>query len=437
MYLVFVGKITATLYKYQDGRSKPWRVRWREISSGTTKAKFFANKKDALSKKKEVEEFYNNYSSLAEKITPKDMEDCQNSLAFSTNLDAKGKSLAFAVEWFVANFVEEEGVKTIREYLKEWKKLKLKSKKKPSGKTIKEWDLYLFTGTNSFEAVFGDIKPTQLKSPEIQEWIDVNTMQWHRLKNLKGFISWLCGQSKVLHNPTPPIKVNPLLGVDATAQKVNHLKVFASNEEVCQMINLGHKDFGGVGAFWGFMFATGMRPTEAKRFWESRECGWKMINLDGPDPCVRVPAEIIKKKGAPVRIIPLRKGWCSFLKKVKSGQELEFKMATVKNYQRSSLALKKKVFGSRLEISSKNDQTTSITRHTFATNLYLYEGNIAQVCNETGDTESTLKKHYLNPNANKKDAVKYFEQIDGLVFELGQWICSFDAKKKRARVVAQ
>ena len=96
------------------------------------------------------------------------------------------------------------------------------------------------------------------------------------------------------------------------------------------------------------------------------------------------------------------------LKVFKAGGEERYPMR-VKNWRRIYSELRKKVFGKRLTISGERDDAKDIARHTFASNLYQYEKNIAQVSAETGDTEKTLNQHYINPLICEADAKKFLK----------------------------
>ena len=66
------------------------------------------------------------------------------------------------------------------------------------------------------------------------------------------------------------------------------------------------------------------------------------------------------------------------------------------------------------------NSTKSITRHTFASNLFKYDGNIAQVSSETGDDEKTLKRHYIKASVTPAEAKEFFEEITLEAFKVGK-----------------
>jgi hypothetical protein len=136
----------------------------------------------------------------------------------------------------------------------------------------------------------------------------------------------------------------------------------------------------------------------------------KHINLIDKQPYIYIDKRVIQKKGLPARKIKIRKGFLEMLKAFKAEGEERYPMR-VKNWRRIYSGVRKKIFGDRLSISRVKDEAKDITRHTFLSNLYLYEKNIAVVTGESGDNESTLKKHYINPLLCEEDAKIYFEEI--------------------------
>ena len=155
-----------------------------------------------------------------------------------------------------------------------------------------------------------------------------------------------------------------------------------------------------------------MRPFEADRFWDPKlKLGWKSINLVDEKPYIYIDKRVIQKRGLSARKILIRKGFLDMLKVFKAEGEERYPMR-VRNWRRIYSDLRKKIFGDRLTISRNKDEAKDIARHTFASNLYQYEKNIAQVSAETGDTEKTLNRHYINPLISEADAKNFFEEID-------------------------
>jgi hypothetical protein len=161
------------------------------------------------------------------------------------------------------------------------------------------------------------------------------------------------------------------------------------------------------------MFFTGMRPSECERFWNPKnKIGWNKINIESEDPYIYLPLGLIRKEGKPTRKIPIRNGFLKMLREFKKCGEKKYPLSSVKNWKRVYSAVRKKVWGKRLTISSNLDESKDIARHTFISNLHLYAGTIAQVTAESGTKESTLLNHYINPSLSEKDTNYFFESID-------------------------
>ena len=190
-------------------------------------------------------------------------------------------------------------------------------------------------------------------------------------------------------------------------------RAVATNQEICDLLLLANtKEYNFSAGRWAFLFFTGMRPFEADRFWDPKlKLGWASINLVDQQPYIYIDNKrVIQKKGLPARKILIRKGFLDMLKVFKAEGEERYPMR-VKNWRRIYSDMRKKIFGDRLIISREKDEAKDIARHTFASNLYQYEKNIAQVSAETGDTEKTLNQHYIN-FISEADAKNFFEEID-------------------------
>ena len=215
------------------------------------------------------------------------------------------------------------------------------------------------------------------------------------------------------HNESPCLRINPLDGVNFPANNKNYDRAIATNKEVCDLLRVANtEEFNHSSARWAFMFFTGMRPSECKRFWDPKNrLGWDQINLTDKEPYLYINYSVIRKPGMPARKIMIREGFLKLLKEFKAGGEKKYPLSDIKNWKRVHADLRKKIWGHRLTITTKKDQAKDIARHTFISNLYLNAGNIAVVTNETGTNESTLRKHYINPTLTEAEAKFYFTKI--------------------------
>jgi integrase len=395
------------LCKLKD-RKNPWRVRWKPRNSKKYTTEFYPTKQKATQRKFEIEEFENGNRDLSKSIDYEEIREIKLKLNQTENEKANGKSLGFAVDWFLENYQGGDELLETKEYYKEYKKIKLPL---VSVHTIRDDEQYIgLGGEKSFTNLYGHMKPTEFTREFIQEYLDSNTSKFHRKKALGTFFKWLCGESKY-HNDNPCLRKNPMKGVLVEFNS-DFSRNIATNQEICDLLRLANsKEYNFSAGRWAFLFFTGMRPSEADRFWDPKlKLGWKNINLVDQQPYIFIDKRVIQKKGLPARKIKIRKGFFEMLKVFKAQGEKRYPMR-VRNWRRIYSDLRKKIFGDHLSISRDKDEAKDIARHTFVSNLYLYEKNIAIVTGESGDNESTLKKHYINPLLSEGDAKRYFEEI--------------------------
>jgi integrase len=412
-------QVRANIYKFQN-RKSPYRVRWKPRISDKYTTRWFSSRAKAEAFKKEIEIFENGYSDLSENTDLQEIRESQLILKQTDNECASGKSIQFAVNWFIKNYQGDEDVHPIKHYYREYEKIRTsaKGKQKLSKYQLNsDKQLVGFNGSKSFVNTFGNLKPTDITREQIQDYLDSNSSHFHRGKAVTCFINWMLGESKYF-NANPCLRINPMKGVDIEPANKNVRREIATNQEVCDLLRIAHsKEYNFSAARWAFMFFTGMRPSECERFWNPKnKLGWNQISLESNDPYIYLPLGLIRKEGLPTRKIPIRPGFRKMLKDFKKEGEKKYPLSTVKNWKRVYSSVRKRVWGKRLTISSMKDEAKDIARHTFISNLHLYAGTIAQVTTESGTKESTLLNHYINPSLSEKDTKYFFESIDTTPF---------------------
>ena len=392
------------------GRKKPWRLRWKPRNAKKRKCEFHFTKADANKRRREIEEFENGNRDLSKKIDYQEIREIKLKLKQTENSKAKGKSMSFAIDWFLENYQGGDELLELKIYYSEYRKIKFR---KASIYSISNDDQMIgLKGKDAFVRLYGDKKPTDFNRKFLQAYIDSKSSIFHREKALRAFFTWMCGKSKLYHNDHPCLDKNPMEGVSAGKAKEDFTRAVATNQEICDLLRLANtKEYNFSAAKWAFMFFTGMRPKECERFWDPKnKIGWNAIALNHKEPTIIIDRRVIRKKGPPTRQIIIRKGFMEMLKAFKKGGEKKYPM-NVKNWKRVHSALRKEIWGGRLKISTKLDEAKDIARHTFVSNLYLYSDSMALTSGETGDTESTIRQHYLNPLMSLNDSKNFFEEI--------------------------
>lgn len=401
-------------------RKSPYRVRWKSRKSDKYKTQWFSNRTEADEFRKEIEHYENGFSDVSENTDLQEIRESQLLLKQTDNERANGKSIEFAVSWFIKNYQGDEDIHSIEHYYKEYEKVRVSAKgslKLSKSQISSDKQLVGFNGAKSFVNTLGHLKPTEITREQIQHYLDSNSSNFHRGKAVSCFINWMLGESRY-YNPNPCLRIDPMKGVQVEPVNKNVKREIATNQEVCDLLLLTNsKEYNFSAGRWAFMFFTGMRPSECERFWNPKnKLGWKQINIESDSPYIYLPLGLIRKEGLPTRKIPIRAGFLKMLREFKKGGEKKYPLSNVKNWKRVYASARKKIWGKRLTISSNKDEAKDIARHTFITNLHLYAGTIAQVTTESGTKESTLLNHYINPSLSEKDTKYFFEEINDSVF---------------------
>ena len=392
------------------GRKKPWRLRWKPRNAKGRTCEFHFTKAEALRRKKEIEDFENGHRDLSSEIDYQEIREIKLKLKQTDNSKAKGKSVSFAIEWFLENYQGGDELQELKFYYKEY--IKIKSRKASIHSIRTDDQMIGLKGKDAFVRIYGHMKPTEFTREFIQSYLDSKSSIFHREKALRAFFTWMRGKSKFYHNDYPCLLKNPMNGVSSGKAKKDFTKAVATNQEVCDLLRLANtKEYNFSAARWAFMFFTGMRPKECERFWDPKnKVGWSAIALHHKEPIIIIDRRVIQKNGPPTRQIKIRKGFLEMLKAFKKGGEKKYPM-NVKNWKRVHSDLRKRIWGERLTISTKLDEAKDIARHTFVSNLYLYADSMALITGEAGDSESTIRKHYLNAMISPNDAKNFFQEI--------------------------
>ena len=98
-------KVRASICKFK-GRKSPYRLRWKPRISDKHETKWFSSRTDAEKKKKDVELYENGFSDVSENTDLQEIRESQLLLKQTDNGCANGKSIEFAVNWFIKNYQE-------------------------------------------------------------------------------------------------------------------------------------------------------------------------------------------------------------------------------------------------------------------------------------------------------------------------------------------
>jgi integrase len=409
-------KVRASICKF-EGRKSPYRVRYKPRNSEKDLTEWKETKKEANQRKKEIEEYENGNSDLSQELGFQEIREAQIKLKHTQNDRAKGKSILYAVDWFLENFQGGDEILELKAYFKEYQKIKSALVTKHTLNSDQQ--LIGTKGTYAFINLHGEKKPTECSRKFLQKYIDEHESKFHRHKALRAFFNWMSGESSKYYNDNPCLVIDPMKKVILPKKYSDLPTEVATNQEFADLLNLTHsKEYNYTAARWAFMFFTGMRPSECERFWSSKDYGWNHVDFND-HPHIKVPKKFTRKRGQKERMIPIRSGFLNMLKTFKSEGESKYPLINVKDWKRKYANARKEIWGKRMIISTKRDDAKDITRHTFITNLHLYSGSIAEATKESGTSEQTLTDHYINTTCKitKTSAKYFFEEIDLSTFE--------------------
>lgn len=317
-------------------------------------------------------------------IAKEQMRSVESSLhrLATTELPGRGKSVEFAVEWFLRHYQGEDTSKPIHEYAEVYLGLK---KDSVEAKTL----LGLNTYIPPFIAEFGHLKPQQISASTLLAYLKSNTSRHYRDKALRPFFHWLTGQAPKKANglaclENPPLEVDPMGFVPREKYKKKHPTEVLTLVEILRVLEEARKEEPGVLSWIIWLMFTGMRPeSEALPFWavadpeqpsQPPEHGWSKIDLERWQIMV---TDDLEKTGTVVRDItiqPCLREWIPYLQKHRP------------YYSRRAL---RRVFDNAIP----KKRTQDILRHTYISNA-LKIMKESDVCYEAATSSKMIKKHY-------------------------------------------
>ncbi len=221
-------------------------------------------------------------------------EQAVHFLKTTENLDARGKDVLFAVEWFCQNFIDPVKIKTVRDYYRDFISIKRAQGRRPD--TLIQLERFLTKFTTNFAK--SDV--TRLRYEDMEPWIKENSKgpeaERRNMHMAKHFFGYLSGQSKSTPNPYPILKQNPFQGHGVIHQNDDadeHSGIVIFEAAECRALIEEAQRWNAQRMFIWLLF-TGMRPFEAVRFWTDERWGWNLISKDLK--FIRVPKAISKTR---------------------------------------------------------------------------------------------------------------------------------------------
>lgn len=302
---------------------------------------------------------------------------------------AKGKSLSEAVDWFIENYADKSVTPTVEKCVESFLAARQLREHRP--KTMEEIKRYLA----QFKERFAMHTIDSIGVETLREYLLHSSSFPYRRKVLFGFFSFCCGTSKRVPNPTPWVRVNPLIFIPAPAFKGNENAPVVYSLAEIETLLAKAKDEKCL-PFWVWALFTGMRPVEQRRFWSTQGHGWQKINLT--QKVISVEASITKTRQR--REIPIRANLHAWLKFFQSNK---YDMAA--GSQRKRFRLVKSV------LPEEKREVKDIPRHTYISNrVHYFDKSIGTTAAETGSSERIIKAHYYRLQV-KPSLVKKFWSI--------------------------
>ncbi len=311
----------------------------------------------------------------------------------TSNLDAKKRDILFAVRWFVLQYRDTSGVGRVTEYIDQYYDLR----KNRREHTQREGRYFL----EHFRKGFGNFKPTDISSQELDAYLASMSCRFHRDKVLRTFFNWLSNSAQRMRKlSNPPLKENPFIYIERVRNQEEGLPEICTNDEVRALIQEAIYQNCVTWFVWGFF--TGMRPGgEMVKFWNTKkfpQFGWNRIFLDCDNPTIQVP-KTIEKMGTRNREIVIKPNlldWLNFFKA--NPKKFPFPPTNrVKLFRAVKYAI----------LPPGKQKEHDIMRHTFISNLYKTDG--ADECiAQCATSLDMIQKNYLC-QILKKEAEAYWK----------------------------
>lgn len=290
----------------------------------------------------------------------------------TTPAPGQGKPVSFVVDWFLRHFKGDTGdQRTTAELVSVYvsrKKLKVEAK------TLKEISIYL----KDFCAVFGAVKPVELKADDIEDYLGKNSCRHARDKVLRQFFTWLTGSAKSLARlENPPIERSQFDFIEKAKAPSKGKTIILYVDEVRALIKEAIKQGAEGWIVWALF--TGMRPqAEASAFWTLDGHGWEKIDLKRKVIIVTEEIEKTGKRNREIAIQPNLLEWIEYFKK--AGTKMTFSRRKFRSVKLASIKSKAEV--------------QDILRHTCISHLCKVL-SITEVCYQMATSQRMILKHYM------------------------------------------
>lgn len=287
---------------------------------------------------------------------------------------ARGKSVSFAVDWFIKHFRDHTCtplLETVVDLFKQEHLPRLREKSQD------EYRQYL----NRLVDKFGKVPIGELTTEVLQNHVDAYPSKLHHRKCLIGLFAYCSGGSRKIRSPHKWLTENPANHVRVYEDQSDHEIVILTLEEVKNGIAMALMldDLG----YWVWCLFTGMRPEETKRFWTREEYGWNRINRTGG--FIVVNSEIAKdKRRRKIIIRPVLHAWLDYF--AATGEHIY-----PTRHRRAFREVK------RAAIADEKYDVSDLLRHTnISYRVQSFDKSMATTAIESGNSEAMIRDHYLD-----------------------------------------
>ena len=380
-----------------DDREKKWVV-YGKIPPETKNRRHARRKqkRKALERKSELEVEFHKKNSLVSDTDREMAEHAVRRLATQgSNLDAKGKSIDFAVDWFLTRYKDESAVKTVGEYVGDFleKRDAMVKNGSLSEVTVTKDRDYLLP----FRNLHGPRKLTEVTLKDLKDFCGSYATDIQPYKVVYGFFSWLSNSHTTMERVENPVYKgmgeSPFFFYKRPTEKRTEILI-AKRGEVEKILRLAHKK--GVLPFFWFGFFLGIRPDvkgELVKFLTA-EYGWNYIDLKRGT--VTIPKEIEKtrKRSREIGLRSTDKKWLRYF----MDNKIELEPVNLVEKRREVL---------RAVLDDKRAKHPDIMRHTLISHRCKVERLMHEICRECATSEQMIRDHYQR-FVKDSDAKLYF-----------------------------